>query len=92
MTAVITPFFRNESSLTGTPSMIFLLNIVWFFLGGGLLAGIGWLCLGLLLAITVVGLPFAVAAFRIASFAAWPFGRTLQDVGPRKIAGRLGRV
>lgn len=79
MTAVITPFLRNKSSLTGTPSMIFLLNIVWFFLGGGLLAGIGWLCLGLLLAITVVGLPFAVAAFRIASFAAWPFGRTLVD-------------
>jgi uncharacterized membrane protein YccF (DUF307 family) len=35
---------------------------------------------GLLLALSVVGLPFAFAAWRIAGFAAWPFGRTLVDV------------
>ena len=55
-----------------------------------LLAGIAWVLLGLLLAITVVGIPFAVAAFRIAGFAAWPFGRTLVDartVGEEPIVG-----
>ena len=70
--------------------MTLLLNILWFVFGGGLVAGIAWLLLGLLLAITVVGIPFAVAAFRIAGFAAWPFGRTLVDartVGEEQIVG-----
>ena len=70
--------------------MTLLLNLLWFIIGGGLLAGAAWITLGCLLAITVVGLPFAVAAFRIAGFAAWPFGRTLVDVrelGERPIAG-----
>jgi uncharacterized membrane protein YccF (DUF307 family) len=67
-----------------------LLNILWFIFGGGLVAGVAWLLLGLLLAITVVGIPFAIAAFRIAGFAAWPFGRTLVDartVGDEQIVG-----
>jgi len=37
-----------------------------------------------------VGLPWAFAAFRIAPFAAWPFGRTLVDarvVGEGRIVG-----
>lgn len=70
--------------------MTLLLNLLWFIVGGGFLAGAAWIGLGCLLAITVVGLPFAVAAFRIAGFAAWPFGRTLFDVrelGERPIPG-----
>ena len=59
--------------------MTFLLNILYFVIGGGFFAGIAWLLVGCLLAITIVGIPFAVAAFRIAGFAAWPFGRTLVD-------------
>jgi uncharacterized membrane protein YccF (DUF307 family) len=60
--------------------MTLLLNLLWFVIGGGFFAGLAWLALGGLLALTVVGLPFAIAAFRIAGFAAWPFGRTLVDV------------
>lgn len=70
--------------------MTLLLNLLWFFLGGGLVAGIAWLALGALLALTIVGFPFAIAAWRIAGFAAWPFGRTLvdaRDVGEEPIAG-----
>ena len=70
--------------------MTLLLNLLWFIVGGGFLAGAAWIGLGCLLAITVVGLPFAVGAFRIAGFAAWPFGRTLFDVrelGERPIPG-----
>ncbi|HYW51008.1 MAG TPA: YccF domain-containing protein [Gemmatimonadaceae bacterium] len=59
--------------------MTFLLNVLWFICGG-FLAGLGWLFTGLILACTIIGLPFAVAAWRIAGFAAWPFGRTLVDV------------
>ena len=70
--------------------MTLLLNLAWFIFGGGFFAGIAWMVLGCVLAITVVGLPFAFAAFRIAGFAAWPFGRTLIDVrefGERPIVG-----
>ena len=51
-----------------------ILNILWFVLGG-FVSGLLWLLSGLLLAITIVGLPWAFAAFRIAGFSAWPFGR-----------------
>lgn len=52
----------------------FILNLLWFFLGG-LVSGCLWLLGGLLLAITIVGLPYAGAAWRIAGFAFWPFGK-----------------
>lgn len=70
--------------------MILFLNLLWFVIGGGFAAGIAWLFVGCILAITVVGIPFAVAAFRVAGFAAWPFGRTLVDarsVGEEPIVG-----
>lgn len=70
--------------------MTLLLNILYFVIGGGLVAGLAWVFLGFILAITVVGIPFAFAAFRIAGFAAWPFGRTLVDartLGEQPIMG-----
>ena len=70
--------------------MALLGNILWFVFGGGIVAAISWLLTGLVLAITVVGIPFAVAAFRIAGFAAFPFGRELVDaraVGEERILG-----
>ncbi|MBI1685273.1 YccF domain-containing protein [Caulobacter hibisci] len=54
----------------------FILNLLWFFLGGWL-SGLLWLLGGLLLAITVVGLPYTGAAWRIAGFAFWPFGKEI---------------
>jgi uncharacterized membrane protein YccF (DUF307 family) len=55
-----------------------LLNILWFVLGGWV-SGTLWLIAGLLLAITVVGLPWTPAAFRIAGFSYWPFGRVVVE-------------
>jgi uncharacterized membrane protein YccF (DUF307 family) len=65
-------------------------NLLWFFLGGGLVACLGWGLAGVLFAVTVVGLPFSVAAFRIAGFAAFPFGKNLVDVrelGENRVLG-----
>jgi uncharacterized membrane protein YccF (DUF307 family) len=58
--------------------MTLILNILWFVLGG-FIAGIGWLFAGLLLAITIVGLPWAGAAWRIAAFSFAPFGKRVID-------------
>ena len=52
----------------------FLLNVLWFILGGWI-SGLLWLLGGAFLAITVVGLPWAFSAWRIASYSVWPFGR-----------------
>lgn len=54
--------------------MNLVLNILWFVLGG-LIAGTLWMVAGLLLLVTVVGAPWAFAAFRIGRFSYAPFGR-----------------
>jgi uncharacterized membrane protein YccF (DUF307 family) len=53
-----------------------ILNILWFILGGWL-SGLLWLLGGLILAVTIVGLPYTAAAWRIAGFAFWPFGKEI---------------
>jgi len=58
--------------------MRLLMNILWFVLGGWI-SGTLWLLAGVILAITIVGLPWTPAAFRIAGFSYWPFGRTIVD-------------
>ena len=65
--------------------MTLLLNILWFILGG-FAAGLAWVFAGLILAITLVGLPWAGAAFRIAGFTFAPFGR--QVIDRQEITGR----
>lgn len=55
-----------------------LLNIIWLVLGGFWLF-LGYVFAGLLLCITVIGIPFGLAAFRIGVYALWPFGRTVVD-------------
>ena len=70
--------------------MVFAGNLLWFVFGGGIIAWFLWILLGLLMCITVVGIPFAMAAFRISGFAAFPFGRELIDcrlVGEKRIVG-----
>jgi uncharacterized membrane protein YccF (DUF307 family) len=58
--------------------MTLLLNILWFVLGG-FLAGCAWMLGALILAITIVGLPWAGAAWRIGLFSFAPFGRQLVE-------------
>lgn len=53
-----------------------ILNVLWLVFGGWI-SGLLWLCGGAVLAITVVGLPWAFSAWRIASYSFWPFGREI---------------
>ena len=52
----------------------FALNILWIVFGGVWMA-IGWLIAAAIMAITIIGLPWAWAAFNIASYTLLPFGR-----------------
>lgn len=53
--------------------IIFLLNVAWFILGG-FLAGLGWALAGVIMAITIIGLPWARSCFMIARYSFWPYG------------------
>ena len=57
--------------------MKFLGNILWIILGGLIIALYYWI-VGLLLCITIIGIPFGVQLFKIGGFALWPFGREVQ--------------
>jgi uncharacterized membrane protein YccF (DUF307 family) len=52
----------------------FLLNLLWIVFGGAWMA-VGWIVAAIIMAITIIGLPWARAAFNIASYALLPFGR-----------------
>jgi uncharacterized membrane protein YccF (DUF307 family) len=58
--------------------MRLILNILWFVFGGFISAAL-WLLAALVLAITIIGLPFTPAALRMAHFSCAPFGKTLVD-------------
>jgi uncharacterized membrane protein YccF (DUF307 family) len=65
---------RRSTQSEGMKTLRLLLNLLWFVFGGWI-SGLAWLLAGVVLAITIVGLPWAAAAFRIAGFSLWPFGR-----------------
>ena len=73
-----------------------LLNLLWIVFGGLLMAA-GWALAALIMAITIVGLPWAWSAITIASYTLFPFGHKVvsraaytgrQDIG----TGPLGMI
>jgi len=56
------------------PPVSIFLNIVWLLLGGVWMA-FGWLVAAIIMAITIIGLPWARAAFNIAAYTLLPFGQ-----------------
>ncbi len=55
-------------------------NILWLVLGGLLIALIYYL-VGLLMCITIIGIPFGIQLFKLGTYALWPFGHDLVN-GP----------
>jgi uncharacterized membrane protein YccF (DUF307 family) len=52
----------------------FLLNLAWIVFGGIWMA-LGWVIAGIIMAITIIGIPWARAAFNIAMYTLLPFGQ-----------------
>jgi uncharacterized membrane protein YccF (DUF307 family) len=66
-------------------------NVLWLVLGALWLA-LGWLFWALILAIAVVGIPFARQCVKLAHFSLWPFGRTtVKDPTATKL-GVIGAI
>jgi uncharacterized membrane protein YccF (DUF307 family) len=73
-----------------------LLNLLWILLGGAVMA-FGWLVAAVIMAITIIGLPWARAAFNIAVYTLLPFGsravRRDELTGERDVGtGLLGLI
>lgn len=71
------PFGTNIAA-DGWPSgcLADIMNVIWWFLGGFAIAltHLGW---GLLLCITIVGIPFGLQHFKLMRLALFPFGKTI---------------
>ncbi|MBK8447660.1 MAG: YccF domain-containing protein [Micropruina sp.] len=68
-----------------------LLNIIWLVFGGFWLA-LGYFIFGLLACILIITIPFGIASFRMASFALWPFGKTIVSKPTSGVGSALGNV
>ncbi len=56
--------------------MKFLGNLIWI-LFGGLLIALLYFVVGLVMCVTIVGIPFGIQLFKLGAFALWPFGHEL---------------
>jgi uncharacterized membrane protein YccF (DUF307 family) len=74
--------------------MSLLLNLIWIVCGGAWMA-LGWLVAAVIMAVTIIGIPWARAAVNIAIYTLMPFGFTavardrhtgMEDIG----TGALG--
>jgi len=68
-----------------------ILNVIWLVLCGIWLA-IAYVLAGLVAFILIVTIPFGIAAFRIANYVLWPFGRTTvprRDAGVGSLIGNI---
>jgi uncharacterized membrane protein YccF (DUF307 family) len=57
------------------PPVSIVLNILWILLGGLWMAA-AWVVAAVIMAITIIGLPWARAAVNIAAYTLLPFGQT----------------
>ena len=63
----------------GTGPLGFIGNVIWLILAGWWLA-LGHLITAILLAITIIGIPFAWAHLKLAGLALWPIGKMIVPI------------
>ncbi len=57
------------------------LNILWFLLGG-FVVFFAYLLGGIILCITIIGIPFGIQCFKLSILGLAPFGREIRDTEP----------
>jgi uncharacterized membrane protein YccF (DUF307 family) len=71
--------------------MRLILNVIWLVLCGWWMA-IAYVIAGIICAILIITIPFAIASFRIANYVIWPFGRSItvrRNAGVGSIIGNV---
>lgn len=59
--------------------MSFIGNLLWIILGGGIFLFFEYLIGGIVMCLTIVGIPFGLQLFKLAGFSLTPFGKTIKD-------------
>jgi uncharacterized membrane protein YccF (DUF307 family) len=59
--------------------MSLLGNVLWIVLGGGAVLFLEYLLCGLVLCLTIVGIPFGLQCMKLSLLALLPFGREIRD-------------
>lgn len=67
---------RDQQPMGGVINVV--LNIIWLIFGG-IWVVLNHLFWGLVLCITIIGIPFGVQHFKMVKLALWPFGRIIVD-------------
>lgn len=74
-TMAIWPFGQEAvHKSTGSGCLNLLMNVIWFFVGG-LWIALTHVLFGIILCITVIGIPFGMQHFKMVGLALSPFGR-----------------
>ncbi|CND46459.1 integral membrane protein [Mycobacterium tuberculosis] len=68
-----------------------LLNLIWLVLAGFWMA-LSYVIAGIICCVLIITIPFGIAAFRIAGFALWPFGRTTVPKRNAGVGSLIGNV
>jgi uncharacterized membrane protein YccF (DUF307 family) len=68
-----------------------ILNVLWLICGG-LPAAFGWLIAAVLMAITIICLPWSFAALRIALYTLLPFGHEIRARPDAGLLNTLGNI
>ncbi len=68
-----------------------ILNVIWLVLEGFWMA-IVYVLAGIVCFVLVITIPFGIAAFRIAGYVLWPFGRTIERRPGAGLASVIGNV
>jgi uncharacterized membrane protein YccF (DUF307 family) len=68
-----------------------LLNLIWLIFGGVLLA-LAYAVAGVVCFILIITIPFGVAAFRMANYTLWPFGRTVVRKPTAGVGSVIGNI
>ena len=81
----------RELKARGQGMLKAILNILWLVLEG-LWMAIGYVLAGIVCFILIITIPFGIAAFRIAGYVLWPFGRTVERRATAGIGSAIGNV
>ena len=68
-----------------------ILNVIWLVLEG-LWMAMAYVIAGIVCFILILTIPFGIAAFRIAGYVLWPFGRTIERRPTAGVASVIGNV
>jgi uncharacterized membrane protein YccF (DUF307 family) len=68
-----------------------ILNVIWLVLCGIWMA-IAYALAGLVAFVLIITIPFGIAAFRIAGYVLWPFGRTIEQHPRAGVASLIGNI